>query len=228
MKKCFFLILLFFFNISKEQNITENWKKKTEEIISQIQSLLLIIQFTNYELYNKYSEYFDLLNDGLNRIKNVGSIEKQIEELKIIIVDFSSKIKDKIPKEQNINLLLNLFNEIIKNLSSNIEFIEKLIDRYNKYIEDEKKNVDNGYIKREKANYDPIKILNMKNIEIILFLLVLLFTVLLIIIGNRMIKKLKLKNEIEQVYNRELIIKKDNKNPKKLNQPLIENIYEMN
>ena len=68
----------------------------------------------------------------------------------------------------------------------------------------------------------------MKNIEIILFLLVLLFTVLLIIIGNRMIKKLKLKNEIEQVYNRELIIKKDNKNPKKLNQPLIENIYEMN
>ena len=228
MKKCFFLILLFFFNISKEQNITENWKKKTEEIISQIQSLLLIIQFTNYELYNKYSEYFDLLNDGLNRIKNVGSIEKQIEELKIIIVDFSSKIKDKIPKEQNINLLLNLFNEIIKNLSSNIEFIEKLIDRYNKYIEDEKKNVDNGYIKREKANYDPIKILNMKNIEIILFLLVLLFTVLLIIIGNRMIKKLKLKNEIEQVYNREIIIKKDNKNPKKLNQPLIENIYEMN
>ena len=228
MKKCFFLILLFFFNISKEQNITENWKKKTEEIISQIQSLLLIIQFTNYELYNKYSEYFDLLNDGLNRIKNVNSIEKQIEELKIIIVDFSSKIKDKIPKEQNINLLLNLFNEIIKNLSSNIEFIEKLIDRYNKYIEDEKKNVDNGYIKREKANYDPIKILNMKNIEIILFLLVLLFTVLLIIIGNRMIKKLKLKNEIEQVYNRELIIKKDNKNPKKLNQPLIENIYEMN
>jgi hypothetical protein len=228
MKKCFFLILLFFFNISKEQNITENWKKKTEEIISQIQSLLLIIQFTNYELYNKYSEYFDLLNDGLNRIKNVNSIEKQIEELKIIIVDFSSKIKDKIPKEQNINLLLNLFNEIIKNLSSNIEFIEKLIDRYNKYIEDEKKNVDNGYIKREKANYDPIKILNMKNIEIILFLLVLLFTVLLIIIGNRMIKKLKLKNEIEQVYNREIIIKKDNKNPKKLNQPLIENIYEMN
>ena len=228
MKKCFFLILLFFFNISKEQNITENWKKKTEEIISQIQSLLLIIQFTNYELYNKYSEYFDLLNDGLNRIKNVNSIEKQIEELKIIIVDFSSKIKDKIPKEQNINLLLNLFNEIIKNLSSNIGFIEKLIDRYNKYIEDEKKNVDNGYIKREKANYDPIKILNMKNIEIILFLLVLLFTVLLIIIGNRMIKKLKLKNEIEQVYNREIIIKKDNKNPKKLNQPLIENIYEMN
>ena len=228
MKKCFFLILLFFFNISKEQNITENWKKKTEEIISQIQSLLLIIQFTNYELYNKYSEYFDLLNDGLNRIKNVNSIEKQIEELKIIIVDFSSKIKDKIPKEQNINLLLNLFNEIIKNLSSNIEFIEKLIDRYNKYIEDEKKNVDNGYIKREKANYDPIKILNMKNIEIILFLLVLLFTVLLIIIGDRMIKKLKLKNEIEQVYNREIIIKKDNKNPKKLNQPLIENIYEMN
>jgi hypothetical protein len=68
----------------------------------------------------------------------------------------------------------------------------------------------------------------MKNIEIILFLLVLLFTVLLIIIGNRMIKKLKLKNEIEQVYNREIIIKKDNKNPKKLNQPLIENIYEMN
>ena len=228
MKKCFFLILLFFFNISKEQNITENWKKKTEEIISQIQSLLLIIQFTNYELYNKYSEYFDLLNDGLNRIKNLNSIEKQIEELKIIIVDFSSKIKDKIPKEQNINLLLNLFNEIIKNLSSNIEFIEKLIDRYNKYIEDEKKNVDNGYIKREKANYDPIKILNMKNIEIILFLLFLLFTVLLIIIGNRMIKKLKLKNEIEQVYNREIIIKKDNKNPKKLNQPLIENIYEMN
>ena len=68
----------------------------------------------------------------------------------------------------------------------------------------------------------------MKNIEIILFLLFLLFTVLLIIIGNRMIKKLKLKNEIEQVYNREIIIKKDNKNPKKLNQPLIENIYEMN
>ena len=228
MKKCFFLILLFFFNISKEQNITENWKKKTEEIISQIQSLLLIIQFTNYELYNKYSEYFDLLNDGLNRIKNVNSIEKQIEELKIIIVDFSSKIKDKIPKEQNINLLLNLFNEIIKNLSSNIEFIEKLIDRYNKYIEDEKKNVDNGYIKREKANYDPNEILNIKNIEIIMFILILLFSFLLIFIGNKMIQKLKLIDIVQHINNKELIVKKYNKKQNNLNEPLIDKLYEMN
>ena len=118
MKKCFFLILLFFFNISKEQINKEIWKKNSEELISQIQSLIMLIKFSNYDFYSKYSKYFDLIEEGLNKIKYLDSIEKQIEELEKIIINFSSKIKDIIPEEHNkyINQLLNLFNQIFTNI----------------------------------------------------------------------------------------------------------------
>jgi hypothetical protein len=230
MKKCFFLILLFFFNISKEQINKEIWKKKSEELISQIQSLLLLIKLTNYDIYSKYSEYFDLIDDGLNKIKYLDTIEKQIEELQKIIINFSSKIKDIIPEEQNnyINQLLNLFNQIVNNFSSNKEFIEKFITGNNQFIDEQKKKLDNGYIKREKANYDPDKILNIKNIDVIMFILVLSISILLILIGKRMIQKVKLINIVEQINNKEIIVKKYNKNQKSLNEPLIDKLYEMN
>ena len=124
-KKCFFLILFIFVNISKEQINKEIWKKNSEELISQIQSLIMLIKFSNYDFYSKYSKYFDLIEEGLNKIKYLDSIEKQIEELEKIIINFSSKIKDIIPEEQNnyINQLLNLFNQIVNNFSSNKEFI---------------------------------------------------------------------------------------------------------
>ena len=174
-KKCFFLILFIFVNISKEQINKEIWKKNSEELISQIQSLIMLIKFSNYGFYSKYSKYFDLIEEGLNKIKYLDSIEKQIEELEKIIINFSSKIKDIIPEEHNkyINQLLNLFNQIFNNFSSNKEFIEKFITGNNQFIEEQKRKVDNGYIKREKANYDPNEILNIKNIEIIMFILIL-------------------------------------------------------
>ena len=193
-KKCFFLILFIFVNISKEQINKEIWKKNSEELISQIQSLIMLIKFSNYGFYSKYSKYFDLIEEGLNKIKYLDSIEKQIEELEKIIINFSSKIKDIIPEEHNkyINQLLNLFNQIVNNFSSNKEFIEKFITGNNQFIDEQKKKLDNGYIKREKANYDPDKILNIKNIDVIMFILVLSISILLILIGKRMIQKVKL------------------------------------
>ena len=229
-KKCFFLILFIFVNISKEQINKEIWKKNSEEIISQIQSLIMLIKFSNYGFYSKYSKYFDLIEEGLNKIKYLDSIEKQIEELEKIIINFSSKIKDIIPEEHNkyINQLLNLFNQIFNNFSSNKEFIEKFITGNNQFIEEQKRKVDNGYIKREKANYDPNEILNIKNIEIIMFILILLFSFLLIFIGNKMIQKLKLIDIVQHINNKELIVKKYNKKQNNLNEPLIDKLYEMN
>ena len=166
----------------------------------------------------------------MNKIKYLDSIEKQIEELEKIIINFSSKIKDIIPEEHNkyINQLLNLFNQIFNNFSSNKEFIEKFITGNNQFIEEQKRKVDNGYIKREKANYDPNEILNIKNIEIIMFILILLFSFLLIFIGNKMIQKLKLIDIVQHINNKELIVKKYNKKQNNLNEPLIDKLYEMN
>lgn len=214
MKKIFFIIFLSIVNGYTQQQI-EDWKTLTEQIISSIRGLILTIQITNFDFYIQNKEYFNIVQNTLNKIENLDTIEEQTKELQNITSDFLNILSQKIPKKQkdHFEKLINYFYRLVELYNKNKKFIDDFINGENQFIEEQRRIIDEGNIKRTKATYDPNKILNSKKIEFIMIFLIIFILFLLILIGFRMIKK---KNLTKIVEEKSFIIPFDENNNKNL------------
>ena len=214
MKKIFFIIFLSIVNGYTQQQI-EDWKTLTEQIISSIRGLILTIQITNFDFYIQNKEYFNIVQNTLNKIENLDTIEEQTKELQNITSDFLNILSQKIPKKQKdyFEKLINYFYRLVELYNKNKKFIDDFINGENQFIEEQRRIIDEGNIKRTKATYDPNKILNSKKIELIMIFLIIFILFLLILIGFRMIKK---KNLTKIVEEKSFIIPFDENNNKNL------------
>lgn len=214
MKKIFFIIFLSIVNGYTQQQI-EDWKTLTEQIISSIRGLILTIQITNFDFYIQNKEYFNIVQNTLNKIENLDTIEEQTKELQNITSDFLNILSQKIPKKQKdyFEKLINYFYRLVELYNKNKKFIDDFINGENQFIEEQRRIIDEGNIKRTKATYDPNKILNSKKIEFIMIFLIIFILFLLILIGFRMIKK---KNLTKIVEEKSFIIPFDENNNKNL------------
>ena len=214
MKKIFFIIFLSIVNGYTQQKI-EDWKTLTEQIISSIRGLILTIQITNFDFYIQNKEYFNIVQNTLNKIENLDTIEEQTKELQNITSDFLKILSQKIPKKQkdHFEKLINYFYRLVELYNKNKKFIDDFINGENQFIEEQRRIIDEGNIKRTKATYDPNKILNSKKIEFIMIFLIIFILFLLILIGFRMIKK---KNLTKIVEEKSFIIPFDENNNKNL------------
>lgn len=214
MKKIFFIIFLSIVNGYTQQQI-EDWKTLTEQIISSIRGLILTIQITNFDFYIQNKEYFNIVQNTLNKIENLDTIEEQTKELQNITSDFLKILSQKIPKKQKdyFEKLINYFYRLVELYNKNKKFIDDFINGENQFIEEQRRIIDEGNIKRTKATYDPNKILNSKKIEFIMIFLIIFILFLLILIGFRMIKK---KNLTKIVEEKSFIIPFDENNNKNL------------
>jgi hypothetical protein len=214
MKKIFFIIFLSIVNGYTQQQI-EDWKTLTEQIISSIRGLILTIQITNFDFYIQNKEYFNIVQNTLNKIENLDTIEEQTKELQNITSDFLKILSQKIPKKQkdHFEKLINYFYRLVELYNKNKKFIDDFINGENQFIEEQRRIIDEGNIKRTKATYDPNKILNSKKIEFIMIFLIIFILFLLILIGFRMIKK---KNLTKIVEEKSFIIPFDENNNKNL------------
>ena len=214
MKKIFFIIFLSIVNGYTQQQI-EDWKTLTEQIISSIRGLILTIQITNFDFYIQNKEYFNIVQNTLNKIENLDTIEEQTKELQNITSDFLNILSQKIPKKQKdyFEKLINYFYQLVELYNKNKKFIDDFINGENQFIEEQRRIIDEGNIKRTKATYDPNKILNSKKIEFIMIFLIIFILFLLILIGFRMIKK---KNLTKIVEEKSFIIPFDENNNKNL------------
>ena len=214
MKKILFIIFLSIVNGYTQQQI-EDWKTLTEQIISSIRGLILTIQITNFDFYIQNKEYFNVVQNTLNKIENLKTIEEQTKELQNITSDFLNILSQKIPKKQkdHFEKLINYFYRLVELYNKNKKFIDDFINGENQFIEEQRRIIDEGNIKRTKATYDPNKILNSKKIEFIMIFLIIFILFLLILIGFRMIKK---KNLTKIVEEKSFIIPFDENNNKNL------------
>ena len=214
MKKIFFIIFLSIVNGYTQQQI-EDWKTLTEQIISSIRGLILTIQITNFDFYIQNKEYFNIVQNTLNKIENLDTIEEQTKESQNITSDFLNILSQKIPKKQKdyFEKLINYFYRLVELYNKNKKFIDDFINGENQFIEEQRRIIDEGNIKRTKATYDPNKILNSKKIEFIMIFLIIFILFLLILIGFRMIKK---KNLTKIVEEKSFIIPFDENNNKNL------------
>ena len=214
MKKILFIIFLSIVNGYTQQQI-EDWKTLTEQIISSIRGLILTIQITNFDFYIQNKEYFNVVQNTLNKIENLKTIEEQTKELQNITSDFLNILSQKIPKKQKdyFEKLINYFYRLVELYNKNKKFIDDFINGENQFIEEQRRIIDEGNIKRTKATYDPNKILNSKKIEFIMIFLIIFILFLLILIGFRMIKK---KNLAKIVEEKSFIIPFDENHNKKL------------
>ncbi len=210
----FFIIFLSIVNGNTQQQI-EDWKTLTEQIISSIRGLILTIQITNFDFYIQNKEYFNIVQNTLNKIENLKTIEEQTKELQNITSDFLNILSQKIPKKQKdyFEKLINYFYQLVELYNKNKKFIDDFINGENQFIEEQRRIIDEGNIKRTKATYDPNKILNSKKIEFIMIFLIIFILFLLILIGFRMIKK---KNLAKIVEEKSFIIPFDENHNKKL------------
>ena len=210
----FFIIFLSIVNGNTQQQI-EDWKTLTEQIISSIRGLILTIQITNFDFYIQNKEYFNIGQYTLNKIENLKTIEEQTKELQNITSDFLNILSQKIPKKQKdyFEKLINYFYQLVELYNKNKKFIDDFINGENQFIEEQRRIIDEGNIKRTKATYDPNKILNSKKIEFIMIFLIIFILFLLILIGFRMIKK---KNLAKIVEEKSFIIPFDENDNKKL------------
>ncbi len=210
----FFIIFLSIVNGNTQQQI-EDWKTLTEQIISSIRGLILTIQITNFDFYIQNKEYFNVVQNTLNKIENLKTIEEQTKELQNITSDFLNILSQKIPKKQKdyFEKLINYFYQLVELYNKNKKFIDDFINGENQFIEEQRRIIDEGNIKRTKATYDPNKILNSKKIEFIMIFLIIFILFLLILIGFRMIKK---KNLAKIVEEKSFIIPFDENHNKKL------------
>ena len=210
----FFIIFLSIVNGNTQQQI-EDWKTLTEQIISSIRGLILTIQITNFDFYIQNKEYFNVVQNTLNKIENLKTIEEQTKELQNITSDFLNILSQKIPKKQKdyFEKLINYFYRLVELYNKNKKFIDDFINGENQFIEEQRRIIDEGNIKRTKATYDPNKILNSKKIEFIMIFLIIFILFLLILIGFRMIKK---KNLAKIVEEKSFIIPFDENDNKKL------------
>ena len=214
MKKILFIIFLSIVNGYTQQQI-EDWKTLTEQIISSIRGLILTIQITNFDFYIQNKEYFNVVQNTLNKIENLKTIEEQTKELQNITSDFLNILSQKIPKKQKdyFEKLINYFYRLVELYNKNKKFIDDFINGENQFIEEQRRIIDEGNIKRTKATYDPNKILNSKKIEFIMIFLIIFILFLLILFGFRMIKK---KNLTKIVEEKSFIIPFDENNNKNL------------
>lgn len=216
MKKFFIIIVLIIFNKSSEQSETQDWKSMRDQFVSSIQTMILMFKFSNYELYETYKEYFDMTETIIQKIKQIDSIEQFSEEIEALFSnDFMKIIIELIPKEYKdyYDKMLNYFRKIVDYYNKNKKFIDDFINGENQFIEEQRRIIDEGNIKRTKATYDPNKILNSKKIEFIMIFLIIFILFLLILIGFRMIKK---KNLAKIVEEKSFIIPFDENHNKKL------------
>ena len=214
MKKILFIIFLSIVNGYTQQQI-EDWKTLTEQIISSIRGLILTIQITNFDFYIQNKEYFNVVQNTLNKIENLKTIEEQTKELQNITSYFLNILSQKIPKKQKdyFEKLINYFYQLVELYNKNKKFIDDFINGENQFIEEQRRIIDEGNIKRTKATYDPNKILNSKKIEFIMIFLIIFILFLLILFGFRMIKK---KNLTKIVEEKSFIIPFDENDNKKL------------
>ena len=201
MKKNFILIILILFIIKSKEQIEEelNWKTLRKNIITYGQTLIITIIFKYPEFYSNNTKYFNSISDALNEMSKNETEEVFYNQLSIIISELIEMGKENIPKEikDNFNKIIDLLNKLRDYYIKNKKSIDDFINGSEDFIEEQKKIVDEGTIKRERGNYNPDKILNNLKYDLIMIIFIIIFLIALIYIGKNIFDKVILKKKID-------------------------------
>jgi predicted DNA-binding protein len=121
------------------------------------------------------------------------------EELSIIINELIEMGKENTPKEfkDKLNQLIELLNKLREYYIKNKKAIDDFLNGGEDFIEEQKKIVDDGTVKRERGNYNPDKILNNFKYDLIMIIFIVILLIVLIYIAKNNFDKLILKKKIE-------------------------------
>jgi len=201
MKRNLILIISILLFIKSKEQIEEeiNWKTIRKNIISYGPTLIITISLNYFDFYLKNIQYFNSITNAINKMSSNETEEVFYEELSIIINELIEMGKENTPKEfkDKLNQLIELLNKLREYYIKNKKAIDDFLNGGEDFIEEQKKIVDDGTVKRERGNYNPDKILNNFKYDLIMIIFIVILLIVLIYIAKNNFDKLILKKKIE-------------------------------
>ena len=201
MKRNLILIISILLFIKSKEQIEEeiNWKTIRKNIISYGPTLIITISLNYFDFYLKNIQYFNSITNAINKMSSNETEEVFYEELSIIINELIEMGKENTPKEfkDKLNQLIEILNKLREYYIKNKKAIDDFLNGGEDFIEEQKKIVDDGTVKRERGNYNPDKILNNFKYDLIMIIFIVILLIVLIYIAKNNFDKLILKKKIE-------------------------------
>ena len=201
MKKNFIFIIFILFIIKSKEQIEEefNWKTIRKNIITYGPTLIITISIKYMDFYLNNTKYFNSISDAIIEMSKNETEEVFYNELTVILTQLFEMGKENTPKEikDKFNQLLELLYKLRDYYIKNKKAIDDILNGNEDFIEEQKKIVDEGTVKREKGNYNPDKILINSKYDLIMIIFIIIIMIILIYVAKNIFNKLILKKKIE-------------------------------